>query len=112
MASASRPTNEDDMRIPQGAEDQHIEIIGDTGTGKTTIMMQMLRQIEHRGDSAIVYDPAREFIQRFYDPKNGDIILNPLDKRCPYWGPSDELRWARSQDHRGLALPAAAGQEG
>jgi hypothetical protein len=22
----------------------------------------------------------------------GDIILNPLDKRCPYWGPADELR--------------------
>ena len=25
-------------------------------------------------------------------PGRGDIILNPLDDRCPYWGPSEELR--------------------
>ena len=80
------------IRIPERAEAQHVQIIGDTGAGKTAIMLQILRQIKTRGDSAIVYDPAREFVQRFYDPKNGDVILNPLDKRCPYWGPAEELR--------------------
>ena len=53
--------------------------------------MQMLQQIQQRGESAIIYDPACEFVKRFYD-KNTDIILNPLDKRCPYWGPAEELR--------------------
>src|SRR5277367_1293236 len=62
------------IRIPQRAEAQHMQIIGDTGAGKTMIMLQILRQIKHRGDSAIVYDPAREFVKRFYDPKNGDVI--------------------------------------
>ena len=71
------------IRIPERAEAQHMQVIGDTGAGKTMIMLQILRQIKHRGDSAIVYDPAREFVKRFYDPKNGDVILNPLDKRCP-----------------------------
>jgi len=80
------------IRIPERAEARHIQIIGDTGAGKTTIMLQILRQIKHRGDSAIVYDPAREFVQRFYDPRDGDVVLNPLDKRCPYWGPAEELR--------------------
>ena len=80
------------MRIPLQAEAQHIELMGDTGAGKTTLIMQILRQIQSRGHSAIVYDPACEFIQRFYDPKRGDIVLNPLDDRCPYWGPSEELR--------------------
>ena len=47
---------------------------------------------QSRGHSAIVYDPACEFVQRFYDSDRGDIILNPLDKRCPYWGPAEELR--------------------
>jgi hypothetical protein len=28
------------LRIPRAAEDQHIEIIGDTGTGKTTLIMR------------------------------------------------------------------------
>jgi hypothetical protein len=82
----------DMLRIPARAESQHIQIIGDSGAGKTTIIFQVLRQIQGRGDAAIVYDPACEFIQRFYDPKRGDVILNPLDARCPYWGPSEELR--------------------
>jgi type IV secretory pathway TraG/TraD family ATPase VirD4 len=80
------------MRIPRLAEGQHIELMGDTGAGKTRLIMQILMQIKERGHSAIVYDPACEFVQRFYDSKNGDIILNPLDARCPYWGPSEELR--------------------
>jgi hypothetical protein len=80
------------MRIPLRVEDQHIELMGDTGSGKTSLIMQILRQVQSRGHSAIVYDPACEFVQRFYDPDRGDIILNPLDRRCPYWGPAEELR--------------------
>ena len=79
------------LRIPRANEAQHIEIIGDTGSGKTTLIMQMLQQIKDRGDSAIIYDPACEFVRRFYNPGQ-DVILNPLDKRCPYWGPAEELR--------------------
>lgn len=80
------------LRIPRANEAQHFEIIGDTGSGKTTLIMRMLQQIQQRGESAIVYDPACEFVQRFYDPSRGDVILNPLDRRCPYWGPAEELR--------------------
>jgi type IV secretory pathway TraG/TraD family ATPase VirD4 len=80
------------LRIPARAEAQHMQIIGDTGAGKSALMFQLLRQVCSRGDSAIVYDPAREYVKRFYDPNRGDIILNPLDRRCPYWGPAEELR--------------------
>ncbi|MGB6130470.1 MAG: type IV secretion system DNA-binding domain-containing protein [Acidobacteriaceae bacterium] len=80
------------MRIPRRVEGQHMELMGDTGAGKTRLIMQLLSQIGERGDSAIVYDPACEFVQRFYDSHRGDIILNPLDARCPYWGPAEELR--------------------
>jgi type IV secretory pathway TraG/TraD family ATPase VirD4 len=80
------------LRIPLRAEAQHIQIIGDTGAGKSALMFQVLRQVQSRGDAAIVYDPAREFVKRLYNPSRGDVILNPLDKRCPYWGPADELR--------------------
>jgi hypothetical protein len=79
------------LRVPERAEDQHFEIIGDTGSGKTTIIIQMLRQIQTRKHSAIIYDPACEFIERFYSESRGDVVLNPLDRRCPYWGPSEEL---------------------
>jgi len=80
------------VRIPRKDEAHHFEIIGDTGTGKTTLILQMLRQIADRKESAIIYDPACEFVRRFYDKERGDVILNPLDERCPYWGPSEELR--------------------
>jgi type IV secretory pathway TraG/TraD family ATPase VirD4 len=80
------------LRIPARAEAQHMQIIGDTGAGKSALMFQVLRQVRSRGDSAIVYDPAREYVKRFYDPGRGDVILNPLDRRCPYWGPAEELR--------------------
>jgi len=82
----------DMLRIPLRAEAQHMQVIGDTGAGKSALLSQVLRQVRSRGDSAIVYDPAREYVKRFYDPERGDVILNPLDKRCPYWGPAEELR--------------------
>ena len=28
----------------------------------------------------------------FYNQRYGDIVLNPLDARMPYWNPSKELR--------------------
>jgi hypothetical protein len=79
------------MRIPARKEAQHFQIMGDTGVGKTQLIMQILRQIRERGDSAIVYDPACEYVQRFFDKDRGDIVLNPLDERCPYWGPAQEM---------------------
>jgi hypothetical protein len=79
------------MRIPARKEAQHFQIMGDTGVGKTQLIVQMLCQIQERGESAIVYDPACEYLQRFYDKDRGDIVLNPLDERCPYWGPANEM---------------------
>jgi hypothetical protein len=53
--------------------------------------MQILRQIRDRGDAAIVYDPATEFVKRFYNKERGDVVLNPLDARCPFWSPANEM---------------------
>lgn len=80
------------LRIPKSAEPKHIQIMGDTGTGKSTLIKQLLKQIADRGEIAIVYDPAGEFTETFYKEKRGDWILNPLDRRAPYWTPSSELR--------------------
>lgn len=80
------------VRLPLRAEPKHISIMGDTGSGKSTLLMQFLSQIEDRGDSAIVYDPAGEFTQRFYREKRHDVILNPFDKRFPYWTIASEMR--------------------
>ena len=80
------------IRLPIRSEPKHIQVMGDTGVGKSTLLNQMLGQIEDRGESAIVYDPAGEFVTRFYREERGDVILNPFDARSPYWTPSSELR--------------------
>jgi hypothetical protein len=78
-------------RIPKRLEANHILMMGDTGSGKSNAIRQLLRQVREREESAIVYDPAMDFVSEFYSPARGDLILNPLDQRCPYWGLGDEI---------------------
>jgi len=80
------------IRLPLAIERNHILIMGDTGTGKSTLVRRILLQIEARGETAIVYDPALEYTPEFYRPERGDAILNPLDDRMPYWSPGNELQ--------------------
>ncbi|MGA1983319.1 MAG: type IV secretion system DNA-binding domain-containing protein, partial [Acidobacteriaceae bacterium] len=90
------------VRIPRERESMHVLVMGDTGHGKSAIVRQALCQIEERGETAIVYDPAMEYLPQFYEPERGDIILNPLDERCPFWTPGDEV------PHEAEALTLAA----
>lgn len=80
------------VRIPRSREASHFLILGDTGSGKGMVLRQLLFQIQQRGETAIVYDPHLEFTPRFYDPDRGDVILNPLDERMPFWAPGNELK--------------------
>jgi hypothetical protein len=77
--------------IPRSLESSHIMIMGDTGAGKSVLQRRVLTQVAERGETAIVYDPALEYTPQFFNPGRGDLILNPLDVRCPYWSPSDEI---------------------
>jgi hypothetical protein len=90
------------LRIPRELECSHLLIMGDSGTGKSALIRQILCQLEARGDTAIVYDPALEYTPQFYAPDRGDVILNPLDARSPYWSPGAEVR------HEAEALTIAA----
>lgn len=79
------------IRLPALAENKHLAMIGDTGSGKSTAIRQILLEVKARGDNAIVYDSSAGFLQQFFDEKRGDIVLNPIDTRCPYWSPVDEV---------------------
>jgi type IV secretory pathway TraG/TraD family ATPase VirD4 len=73
------------LRIRRDREAHHIQIAGDTGSGKSTLVRDILFQVEERGEVAIVFDPDREYIQEFFREERGDWVLNPKDERCPYW---------------------------
>ncbi len=47
-------------------------------------MQQVMIQARDLGETAIIHDPTLEYVRSFYDPRRGDIILNPLDERSPY----------------------------
>jgi type IV secretory pathway TraG/TraD family ATPase VirD4 len=71
----------------------------------------MLAQIQERRQSAIVIDPDCEFIQEFYNEKRGDVVLNPLDARCPFWSPWLEFRADNfAMDIEALAASLIRGQ--
>jgi hypothetical protein len=91
------------LGIRKNLESSHILIMGDSGSGKTSAMRQILRQVASRQDVAVVYDPALEFTREFYSPERGDIILNPLDDRCPYWDIAEESQ----SDDANAAMAAA-----
>lgn len=82
------------LQIPRGKESQHITLLGDTGCGKSQVIHQFLLQLAARtpAEAAIIYDPACEFLEAHYSHQRGDIILNPLDARSPYWTPSFEIQ--------------------
>ena len=43
-----------------------------------------------------------EYLPQFYNESRGDVVLNPLDARCPFWSPGDEV------PHEAEALTLAA----
>jgi type IV conjugative transfer system coupling protein TraD len=72
------------ITYPTRGETEHLMLAGTTGTGKTVVIKDLLRQIKERGDKAIVYDYTGAFIEGYYDPAK-DIIINPFDKRSKSW---------------------------
>lgn len=82
------------LRMRGSEEAQGLLILGDTGSGKSQLFHQLLRQIaERESETAVIYDPACEFVKVHYRPERGDVILNPLDHRSPFWSHGFELKY-------------------
>lgn len=80
------------ITVPTAYETEHIAITGQPGSGKTSLIRSLCEQIQKRGELAVVIDPECDLVQQFYDEKRGDLILNPLDLRSPFWTPQLEFR--------------------
>jgi Type IV secretion-system coupling protein DNA-binding domain len=97
--------------IPTPFECRHFALLGTTGSGKTTVLRQMLDGIEARGEPALVYDTSGEFIAHYYRPERGDLILNPFDARSAYWSPFAEIAHPADADRIAHHLVSATGKE-
>ena len=79
------------ISIPLMDETKHFKLIGTTGTGKSTAIREILSGALARGDRVIIADPDAGYLNRFYDSKAGDTILNPFDNRSSRWDPFAEI---------------------
>lgn len=75
--------------VPVDVETTHFALIGATGTGKTTIIKEMMYGVLKRQDRMVVLDPDGEFYKTF--GKKNDLILNPYDKRSQKWSFFNEI---------------------
>lgn len=95
------------LDFPRDSETKHILIMGTTGTGKSVLMNQVIRQLVQRvkkhktNDKMIIYDVKGEFLSKHYISMNGakskydvkdDLIFYPFDKRCLRWSFFNEIR--------------------
>jgi type IV secretory pathway TraG/TraD family ATPase VirD4 len=77
-------------RLPREAETQHVLAVGTTGSGKSTLIEEVIAAARARGDRLVVCDPGGNFLSKF--AKSGDQVLNPFDRRSPGWSLFSEVR--------------------
>jgi Type IV secretion-system coupling protein DNA-binding domain len=100
------------MRVPAQDETKHFKLIGTTGTGKSTAIQELLTSALARGDRAVIADPDSGYMQRFYRPQRGDLVLNPFDKRSLKWDLFSEIKNPHDVDQLARSLiPDHDGQD-
>ncbi len=70
--------------VPPWAETRHFLIVGRPGTGKTTLLNQVLEKLRTRKEKAIIHDFKGDYVSKFFDPET-DVLFNPLDVRSIHW---------------------------
>ncbi len=96
--------------VPPRDETKHFKLIGTTGTGKSTAIQEILNAALARGDRAVIADPDGGYLQRFYEPTRGDVVLNPFDERSVRWDLFAEIK--SSYDVEQLARSLIPDHEG
>lgn len=73
---------------------KHLLYTGTIGTGKTTAMFQLLRQLIDKmseDDVMIVFDTKGDFREEFYRPEK-DVVISSDSKATAYWNIFKEVR--------------------
>jgi type IV secretory pathway TraG/TraD family ATPase VirD4 len=98
--------------VPAHDETKHFKLIGTTGTGKSTAIEEIMTSALARGDRAVIADPDGGYMQRFYRPERGDVVLNPFDQRSVRWDLFAEIKSVYDVDQLARSLiPDHEGQD-
>lgn len=73
------------LPVAEPDETKHFKMMGTTGTGKSTAIRELLGGALERGDRMVIADPDSSYLDAFYNPARGDLILSPFDSRAARW---------------------------
>lgn len=77
--------------MPTKLEGLHLLLNGATGSGKSVLLRALAFSIlKRKGDRMIFIDPNGDMLSKFF--REGDVILNPYDKRTEGWSFFNEIR--------------------
>ncbi len=99
------------ISVPLADETKHFKIIGTTGTGKSTAIREILNAALLRGDRLVIADPDGGYLNRYYDPNRGDVILNPFDPDARKWDLFGEITEDYDIDALARALIPDSGED-
>ena len=86
------------------AETKHILAMGATGSGKTNCINTFLTQVRDQGKRAVVLDTNMDYVNRFYDPSRGDVLLSPFEEGSATWDLWSDAKTPQDFDDFATAL--------
>lgn len=75
-----------EVSVSLDRETKHFLACGGTGSGKTTVLFPIVREIKENGQRLLIYDNKGEWTERI-----DGIIFAPWDKRCVAWDISEDI---------------------
>lgn len=79
------------LLLSRNREKEHFAILGSTGTGKSTLLIAIVREFVLRKTRLVFLDRKGEFFAHFGQAK--DILFNPFDARSTAWNIFNEINF-------------------
>lgn len=97
------PTDGGKLVLDESREKEHFLILGSTGTGKSSLLLQMVAGWMQRGTRCLIVDRKGEFFSHF--ARRGDMIFNPFDSRSVGWSIFNEVDFVQDADGKITRVP-------
>lgn len=89
--------------LDEAREKEHFLILGSTGTGKSSLLLQLVAGWLQRGTRLLIVDRKGEFYSHF--GRRGDILFNPFDSRGVGWSIFSEFDFIQDADGKITRIP-------
>ena len=86
------------LPLVKDSHTRHLLCIGSTGSGKTTMLYNLLESIIINHNRAIIFDQTGEMISKYYNKDREDIIFSPSNAKSAIWDFISEMKSSQALD--------------